>query len=805
MNNLTSNSTTQPTRQPGNTVMPEEATPTMAFDSRHIKQEPEEEPFPVEDDGLDEEGRDMEDPMAVYAGSTREVPPIKTEEDLKEEDEAFKQAYPDLANIDPTKDLTPEPPSPIRTYALPGYGNAGLPIRTLDDHVNNGSKQLPAETVSSSFDAEFFPQQPIPSSALATGPALQSSEFPVPSVEAGAPNDDEGLFVPQDQSFPGAQQKKLRAPEPNGERSATLCFEGACLERPHHHILACGHEVMTNKIEACGSNCKQSIKVDGKVYRAPFRCQQCADAGRVNIFMPRRGRGRNVVKPRPSRPSHVYGNDPDADRLRIEEKAEEAMVGMTGLMVDQERTRRGSTISRRRPKRSLSPPNVMTRKSYRERGPLSREETVDQRLHRETEEKAVAALQEGVASKYAERRTTTFISGLEASRVGLKGREAQNLDMDFNDSMFGSSLNPRRRPRRAAEPQTSEVQMQDAPERSRQTELDRLKVAGTSLMGFDNATQPMLPVANMEEMIRPARFSNAHGNGGYRSDPFFSHTEERHHKMVREENTIFPSGLQGDTLMSLDDDQEEAQRDLGNFDEVMRYCVCQSPAEESMIACEGCEKSFHPACVGKGRFSEAHYDGPQRYDSLRMDMEYWKRQDEPFLCKACEKKAKPLGSLESRKRRADGNEDGFLGAPQTRGGAKAKRARREEEAAVNASGADFEMEDQGESRIIEKIVDSAQKVLEARAMPSLNRKTIASSVCEICDAHILGVFYSCKHCASEDNDGNDFAVCENCLVSNPGATHKGPLHVFEVRHASGPIIPRIHAFEAAGIARKASR
>ncbi|KAI6851450.1 hypothetical protein KC332_g374 [Hortaea werneckii] len=760
MDNLPKILATQPPQQQGdNTAMSQGPTPTMTSNGVFIKQEPD------------------------------------------AEDEAFMQANPSPTNIDSTKDLTPEPLSPIRTYALPGYGNAGLPIRTLDDHASNGSHQLSSNSVLSSFDAEFFPQQPMPSTTLAAGPALQSSGFPVPSVEGSAPSNDEGLFVPHQQPFPEAQQKKLRAPEPNGERSATVCFEGACLEKPHHHILACGHEVMTTKIEACGSNCKHSIKADGKVTRAPFRCHQCADAGKVNIFMPRRGR--NVVRPRTSQPSHVYGNDPDADRLRVAEKAEETMVGMTGLMVDQ--TRRGSTISRRRPKRSLSPPNVTTRRSYRERQPFRKEETVEQRLEREAEERAVAALQKGVASKYAEKRTTTFISGLEASRVGLKGREAQNLDMDFNDSMFGSSLNPRRRARHAAEPQPLDHQMQDAPERPRQTEVDRLRVAGTSRMGFGNATQPLPPVANMLEMIRPARFSNAHGNGGYRSDPFFSHTEERHHKMVREENTTFSSGLQGDALMSLDDDQEEAQLDLGNFDEVVRYCVCQSPAEEGMIACERCEKAFHPACVGKGRFSKAHYEGSQRYDCLRMDMEYWKRQDEPFLCKACEKKAKSLGSLGSRKRVADADEDESLGAPQTRGVAKTKRTRHEEGLAVNASDADFVMEDQGETRIIEKIVDSAQKVLEARAVPSLTRHTIASSVCEICNAHILGVFYRCKHCASESNDGNGFAVCEDCLISNSGATHKGPLHVFEVQHASGPIIPRINASEAASIAEKASR
>ncbi|KAI7279642.1 hypothetical protein KC345_g5254 [Hortaea werneckii] len=671
MDQLPKNHATQPTQQAENTALFQGQTPTMTVNSVFIKQEP---------DG---------------------------------EDEVFGQAYPSLTNIDSKKDLTPEPPSPIRTYALPGYGNAGLPIRTLDDHASNGSNQVSTNSVLSSFDAEFFPQQPRPSTTLAAGPTLQSSGFPVLSVEETAPN-DEGLFVPHQQPLPGAQEKKLRALEPNGERSATVCFEGACLDRPHHHVLACGHEIMTAKIEACGSNCKQSIKADGKVSRAPFRCHQCADAGKVNIFMPRRGR--NVVKPRPSQPSHVYGNDPDADRLRIAEKAEETMVGMTGLMVDH--TRRGSTISRRRPKRSLSPPNVTTRRSYREREPFRKEETVEQRLEREAEEKAVAALQKGVATKYAEKRTTTFISGLEASRVGLKGREAQNLDMDFNDSMFGSSLNPRRRPRRIAEPQPLDQQMPDAPERSRQTEIDRLKVAGTSRMGFGNATQPLPPVANVEEMIRPARFSNAHGNGGYRSDPFFSHTEERHHKMVREENTTFSSILQGDTLMSLDDDQEEAQPHLGNFDEVLRYCVCQSPAEESMIACERCEKAFHPACVGKGRFSKAHYEGSQRYDCLRMDMEYWKRQDEPFLCKACGKKAKPLGSLGSRKRGADAGDDESLAMPLTRGVAKAKKARREEELDADAA---FEMEDQGETRIIDKIVDSAQKVLEARAMPSLTR------------------------------------------------------------------------------------
>ncbi|KAI7240775.1 hypothetical protein KC330_g1003 [Hortaea werneckii] len=757
MNKLPNTHATQPTQQAENTAMLEEATPTMAFDSGHIKQEPETEahqPFPVDDD-------------------------IKT------------------------KDLASLPPIPHQTYDLPGFGDAGLPIRTLEDHVNKEDNQRSVEALAASFDAEFFPQQPTPSTKLATGPALQSSEFPVPSVEEAVSDDDEGLFVPYQQPFRRDQQKKLRAPERNGKRSATVCFEGACLERPHHHILGCGHEVMTTKIEACGSNCKQSIEVDGKVYRAPFRCLQCADAGKVNIFMPRRGR--SVVRHRPSKPSHIYGNNPEADRLRIEEKAEEAMTGMTGLLVSHERMRRDSTVSHRRPKRSLSPPNVMTRKSYREREPLNREETVDQRLQREAEEKAVAALQEGVASKYAEKRTTTFISGLEASRVGLKGREAQNLDMDFKDSMFGSSLNPRRGPRRAAQSPTPDVQMQDAPQRPRQTEVDRLKVAGTTRMGFNNATQPLPPVANMEEMIRPARFSNAHGNGGYRSDPFFSHTEERHHKMLREENTALSLGLQRDTLLSLDDDQEEVQPALGKFDEVERHCVCQSPAEESMIACERCDKPFHPACVGKGRHSKAHYEGPHRYDCLRMDMEYWKKQDEPFLCNACEKKAAPLGSLGSRKRGADEHEDESLGAPQTRGAAKAKKARREEKPAVNASDANFEMEDQGETNIIGKIVGSAQKLLEARSMASLKKKTAASIMCEICDGHILGIFYRCKHCASERSDGNGFAVCEDCLTSNPEATHKGPLHVFEVQHASGPIIPRIHAFEAGAIARRAQR
>ncbi|KAI7336888.1 hypothetical protein KC315_g2583 [Hortaea werneckii] len=760
MNNLPNTHATQPTQQAENTAMSEGATPTMAFDSRHIKQEPETEahqPFAVDDD-------------------------IKT------------------------RDLASTRPTPYQTYDLPGFGNAALPIRTLEDRTNKGSNQQSAEAMAASFDAEFFPQQPISSTKLATGPALQSSEFPVPSVEENAPNDDdEGLFVPHQQPFSGAQQKNVRAPEPNGERSPTVCFEGACLDRPHHHILACGHEVMTTKIEACGSNCKQSIEVDGKVYRAPFRCHQCADAGRVNIFMPRRGRGRNVMRPRPSKPSHVYGNDPDADRLRIEEKAEETMVGMTGLMVGQDRMRLGSTVSRRRPKRSLSPPNVMTRKSYREREPFRKEETVEQRLEREAEEKAVAALQEGVASKYAEKRTASFITGLEASRVGLKGREAQNLDMDFKDSMFGSSLNPRRAPRRAAQSQTPDLEMQDAPERPRQTEVDRLKVAGTSRMGFDNATQPLPPVANMEEMIRPARFSNAHGNGGYRSDPFFSHTEERHHKMLREENTAFSLGLQRNTLLSLDDDQEEVQPALGNFDEVERHCVCQSPAEESMIACERCDKSFHPACVGKGRYSKAHYEGSQRYDCLRMDMEYWKKQDEPFLCKACEKKAAPLGSLGSRKRGADAHDEESLGAPQTRGAAKAKKARRNEEPAVNASDADFEMEDQGETLILEKISDSRVKVFEARAMPALTRRTAVTGKCDVCNADVLGVFYRCKHCASEDRDGIGFVICDDCLSANSEATHKGPLHVFEVQHAGGPIIPRIHTSEAGAIARRAWR
>ncbi|KAI7194516.1 hypothetical protein KC316_g3120 [Hortaea werneckii] len=757
MKKLPNTHATQPTQQAENTAMSEETPPTMAFDSRHIKQEPE----------------------------TEAHQPFLVDDDIK------------------TRDLASKRPTPYQTYDLPGFGDAALPIRTLEDHANKGGNQQSAEAMAASFDAEFFPQQPMLSTKLATGLALQSSEFPVPSVEATAPNGDEGLFVPHQQHSLGAQQKKLRAPERNGERSATVCFEGACLERPHHHILACGHEVMTTKIEACGSNCKQSIEVDGKVYRAPFRCLQCADAGKVNIFMPRKGR--SVVRPRPSKPSHVYGNDPDADRLRIEEKAEEAMTGMTGQLVGHERMRRDSTVSHRRPKRSLSPPNVMTRKSYREREPLNREETVDQRLQREAEEKAVAALQEQVASKYAEKRTTTFISGLEASRVGLEGREAQNLDMNFKDSMFGSSLNPRRGPRRAAQSPTPDVQMQDAPQRPRQTEVERLKVAGTTRMGYNNATQPLPPVANMEEMIRPARFPNAYGNGGYRSDPFFSHTEERHHKMLREENTAFASGLQRNTLISLGDDQEEVQPALGKFDEVERHCVCQQPAEESMMACEGCEKSFHPACVGKGRHSKAHYEDSQRYDCLRMDMEYWKKQDEPFLCKACDKKPAPLGSLGSRKRGADEHEDGPLGAPQTRGTAKAKKARHEEEHAANASDADFEMEDRGETRIIGKIVDSAQKLVEARSMPSLKKKTAASIMCEICDGQILGVFYRCKHCASESSDGNGFAVCEDCLTSNPEATHKGPLHVFEVQHASGLIIPRIHAFEAAAIARRARR
>lgn len=117
-----------------------------------------------------------------------------------------------------------------------------------------------------------------------------------------------------------------RAKETDGEPSSTMCFHRVHLDHPHHHLLRCGHDILTNSIEQCGSNCQLSDRAESKPSGKAFECLHPKCVQERRTF-----RQKSKTVGRRGKLSHVYGRDLDADAARQQEKAKYAAMPRVAL------------------------------------------------------------------------------------------------------------------------------------------------------------------------------------------------------------------------------------------------------------------------------------------------------------------------------------------------------------------------------------------------------------------------------------------------------------------------------------------
>ncbi|GAB7335988.1 hypothetical protein MBLNU13_g08227t1 [Cladosporium sp. NU13] len=70
-----------------------------------------------------------------------------------------------------------------------------------------------------------------------------------------------------------------------------------------------------------------------------------------------------------------------------------------------------------------------------------------------------------------------------------------------------------------------------------------------------------------------------------------------------------------------------------------RACVCQSVTDntDTLAQCEGCEKVYHPQCIGKGRQGYGSYQDNRR-EALLEDVKFFRKHG-GFTCTDCDSKA----------------------------------------------------------------------------------------------------------------------------------------------------------------------
>lgn len=833
-----------------------------------VKEEPNDEsqysPWLIEDDGLDDvdTGGDWEQ---VYDTEGNPVPSpakAKTEAEIRQEEEDFEAAYPEHPIIirddddeyAPSETVAPlldaNSTAAVQTFNLPGLG-VGLAFRPATDL--NGLTRWQPDEISSSNPPTGFVQ----AGAAAARPLESAKERPMPVEETPMPTTkttqptNEGLFIPQDHGFGAASTTQLRKCGADGERAPTVCFEGVLLNHPHHHLLSCGDTVQTTDVVGCGSNCKQSIVFDGKPRGRPIECSEdkCRREAKAfaSLFIPPKN-GRPTA--RSATPSHVYNLDSEADIRRFAEKNQETIDQLGGLIMNEAFNNRGYGRSRKASrsdrKRSASPPNVRTR-SYRMRDPLPSPEPNPED---EAERMLLARLN---AAKGNRMPASSALSALTP-------RERANLTVIGKDKLMGAPA----RPKRVQQLQDSMegVLMPQAPVTQRSRELEMLKVAGTPAlaMSLENAQQQgPWKVANAEEMKKPDSKPWSMAKGGIRNheagmigmkeDTYVEMIQAEDGVIIEEEDTgsdrlvrLYGRFAKDNTHESLAD--QDVQRANGDMDLAETHCICENPADGFMLPCSRCDKSFHPHCIGKGQNAKEAYEGEERMELLRADIDTINADDSAdFTCQACDENAalaqRMLGDA-ARKLKKGGS---VLRDLRRQGTAEAKAmdlTRKKLNAAAEKRrngalfGEDADDDSDGEvlslpgdiPNILRKVADRKSRVSKstrprrtfAPAVPAkdnikasiistpadiaaaqaLNDAADSKLKCHICRKSIYGVHFHCLKCKDSQID-----VCNACVEK--GASHISTKHEFEVRHASGPVqvAPRMAPLEAGLVAEEA--
>ncbi|KAK4550442.1 hypothetical protein LTR36_000020 [Oleoguttula mirabilis] len=829
-----------------------------------VKEEPEDEnkytQLLINDDGLDNAAAFFEpiDPAEPwdpgYNDAPRRASPAKlTEAELQRAEENFEAAYPEAEEFAKILKSNPlpeaiivvldndddeyEPPEPsdlpVPTYTLPGLGvSADLALRpsanpfreTLgvpdDMSTLTSSAEEMAKVEAIVRDSEKLPANPY--------------EIPRPSADA---QQNEGVFIPQDYGFTGAQSVQMRIPKLDGERAPTVCFEGPLLLMPYQHKLSCGHIVMTDVIVPCGSSCEQSKTFDGKPMGKNIRCtdQKCSREAKQRdaLFVPKHitHRGATPMRPYDSRPKHVYGIDASADKRHDSETGVEATKLLDGLDFSGSNTtpgRRRAMLAQQKQqarKKSALPTNVRTRAMDRDRKDGKPQEPVN-----EAEELLARHL------KAAKGNILSFPPAVESR---LTGREKANLEQDFKEGMYAVPARPRRVLLKrdlhedSAMPQmppplvSNEVRMLEPEEATRTARETR---AGLFPPGSE--------VHNVNEMVKPDRRPNAYATGGIRNEEYamIGMTEDRHAKMMEDEDhVVIEQEDRGNTRFLTHDgrfdrenfDNDMADQDcpdIGDFHQAETHCVCESPADGKMLPCERCSKHFHPSCIGKGQLSREDYEGAARLQALLVDVEYFQDASESFSCPDCDLKAESTSQKLSKSVNAGKAVPGrgvkqILGK---RGAEEAKANARELARTSRARGLmkelfgeeddenDFEAppakhRKTAKPRVFAPAVESRDAIkskiistdADVAAAHALSHTKVSGCKCTACGKRIHGVYFQCVQCS-------DFNACDACVDNglSHARTHS-MLHRFEVKHASGPIWPVMGPLEASAVAEEA--
>ncbi|KAK5128943.1 hypothetical protein LTR85_000276 [Meristemomyces frigidus] len=845
---------------------------------RIVKEEPEDEnkysQLLIKDDGLDNPAAseavnpdEFWDPMYDDDVPRRQAS-VKTEtkDDLQKAEDAFAAAYPDIEVLEQTAkpkqkpediivvpdddevdEYEPRAPSdvPVQTYSLPGLDvSAELALRpsanpTLEtlglpnnEHILNMFPGEVAKLSTAIQEAQTLPANPY--------------EPPKPTADA-AQQQSEGMFVAQDFGFSGAQSVPMRKLQFNGQRAPTVCFEGRLLSSPYQHMLNCGHAVETLEIVPCGFNCKQSTTFDSKPFGTTIACtdEKCLKEAkqRSAMFMPKRivHRGATPVDPIHSIPSHVYGMNRDADRRYEVQQGIETAKLLGGLDFSGSNTtpgRRRATLAQQKQrarKRSASPPNVQTRATYRDRDQLKRQEPVDE---------AEVLLSQRL--KAAKGDDPPLVPAFGSS---LTGREKANLEMNFKEGMYAAPAKPRRVLQVRDQP--GDVAMQQATHSRESKELQGLKIAGTARLGFQHATQAArqtraqivsagFQVHNHKEMVRPDRRPNAFATGGVRNEVYqnLGMTEGQYAKMKRdEEHIVIEQEDRGDNKDLTRDgrfDRENFEDDMadedrpnnGDFEIPETRCVCDSPADSSMIPCKTCRKHFHPSCVDKGQFARSSgvYEGESRMNNLFSDVDLFSEGKEVFTCQGCDAKSEFASKMLRPVKQGGLTESGGVIKNLRKRGAERVKADERELARTSQGqlrhealfGKKEDLDDATDDFHPE--IDRVKRRKTARFAPavqakhSIKSKTTSTQaemetaftmsdvgmteyLCGLCDKRIFGAYYNCKDCSMP------WGACPECVKK--GSCHRDVRHEFEIRHPSGVVKVSMEPLEAGAVADEA--
>ncbi|KAK3072422.1 hypothetical protein LTR53_006836 [Teratosphaeriaceae sp. CCFEE 6253] len=350
-----------------------------------------------------------------------------------------------------------------------------------------------------------------------------------------------------------------------------------------------------------------------------------------------------------------------------------------------------------------------------------------------------------------------------------------------------------------------------------------LAINGTRKLGFENArarrpealygVAPLLlpsDVANSQELINADRVTpdnhNSHSLGaeGYRSDGFWSMPADQYARMIEaEDGVIIEPNSPASYAFSDHEDDEDATTD---FDMPDTYCVCDAPADGYMVECIRCDKSFHPACVGKGFADLQHLTDEQRHAARELDAQHH-LDTGVFTCQVCDDKSKLAQEMlrgkptrdslnadimrrvheqnaaereadTTERNRAMFGEGDEAPAGQTRTvrvSTRQTEKRKGIDVMIAMPGIDSRLAAQAAIKplgtwVISKSDTDAEIVNHLRQMKCAKSGTIS---CGYCGKKKQGVYFHCLKCKLWD-------CCDDCAKS--GASHALPSHRFAARH-----------------------